>query len=71
MVLYSEAFQIKSEAPAHRQAKFEMRLNGYQNIRLSGGGYQDIGTTNSRRVSFLLFLMSWSSDILYPAFPVT
>jgi hypothetical protein len=54
-----------------RSTNFEMRFKGYQNIRLSGGGYQDIGTTGSRRASFLILLTSWSSDVLHPDLRVT
>jgi hypothetical protein len=44
------------------------RFNGHQKIRLSGGGYQDIRASGVRVLSFLLFLMSCSSDILHPDF---
>ena len=54
-----------------QSTNFEMRSNGYQNIRLSGGGYQGIGATGPRRVSFLVFLISWSSVALHPDLPVT
>jgi hypothetical protein len=51
--------------------KFEARKsNGYQKIRLSGGGYQDIRASGLEILSFSLFLMSWFSDMLHPDFLV-
>jgi hypothetical protein len=46
-------------------------FNGYQNIRLSGCGYQDIRASGLRIPSFSLSLMSWFSDILHPDFLVS
>jgi hypothetical protein len=47
------------------------RKNGYQKIRLSGSGYQDIRASGLRILSSSLFLMSWFPDILHPDFLVS
>jgi hypothetical protein len=43
-------------------------FDGYQKIRVSDSGYQDIRLSGLRILSFSVFLMSWFSIILHPDF---